>query len=366
MRARRRLLAPLLAAAALLATLLLARWMLREPGQVPLGGEPGRERVAPPSTPGLEAAAPPPPAPAGTGGRAAAPAGVLEARAARIRGRVEDRAGRPLAGVALVLHAVDPAARRGLAVADGAVLAEGRCEPDGSFDLPAPRAGHARLGARAAGLAPASVLVDAQGAQVTLVLGAPARLVLELVDAQGAPAGAVQGRVELLQGDVLGQVALDGARVVLEGLAPGSTQVRAWLDDGRVAAAGPVQLRAGAEAALLLVLEAAAQVAGTVLDAGSEAPLAGAEVVLAAPGRRVAAGSTDAAGRFGPWPAGLPGEPVQVSVTHPGYAPALEGLPVLPAGGLPSEVQVHMEAAAGWQGVVVDRGGQPVAGAEGG
>lgn len=359
MRARPRPLAVLLASAALVATLLVARAWLQTPAPEPLEAQPLRTQPGTAPAPALEAHA----APAEAAGTVrGSPRSA--ARAARVAGQVVDRAGRRLGGVALALHAVELAARRGLAVEDGELLAQGRSEPDGSFDLPAPRAGHARLHARADGLARASVVVGAGGGQLTLVLGAPARLVVELVDAQGVAAGRVQGHVDLLQGHLLERLPLHADRVVLEGLAPGPAQVRAWLDDGRAGVAGPVSLRAGDEVQVLLALEAAAQVAGTVLDAGSDAPLAGASVVLAAPGRRVAAGTTDAAGRFGPWPAGLPGEGVQVSVTRAGYSAALEALPTLPAGGLPSEVEVRLEPATAWQGVVVDPAGQPVAGAE--
>lgn len=359
MRTRHRLLALLLACAALVGTLLLARAWLAPPAAEPLDTPPTRAQPGTTPAPALEA-----PAAAGAAPGQLLGASRSAAHAARVAGEVVDRNGRPLGGVALALHAVELAARRGLSVEDGAVLALGRSEPDGSFDLPAPPAGHARLHARAPGLARASVLVDASGGQFTVVLVPQARLVVELVDAQGAAAGSVQGQLEVLQGPMLERVPLAGDRVVLEGLAPGPVQVRAWLEDGRAGLAGPVVLRAGEEAQLLLVLEAAAHVAGTVLEAGSDTPLAGASVVLAAPGRRVAAGTTDASGRFGPWPAGLPGEPVQVSVELAGYAAALEGLPALPAGGLPTEVELRLEAAAPWQGVVVDRAGQPVAGAE--
>lgn len=359
MRARSRLLALLLACAALAGTLLLARAWLAPPSAEPLETPPTRAQRGTTAAPALEALAAADAAPPRLQG-----ASRGAATAARVSGEVVDRAGRPLAGVALALHAVELAARRGLPVEDGAVLALGRSEPDGGFDLPAPPVGHARLHARAPGLARASVLVDAAGGRLTLVLVPQARLVVELVDAQGAPAGSVQGQVEVLQGHVLERAPLAGDRVVLEGLAPGPVQVRAWLEDGRAGLAGAVMLRGGEEAQLLLALEPAAHVAGTVLEAGSDAPLAGASVVLAAPGRRVAAGTTDAAGRFGPWPAGLPGEPVQVSVALEGYAAALEGLPALPAGGLPTELELRLEAAAPWQGLVVDRAGQPVAGAE--
>ena len=278
-----------------------------------------------------------------------------------VRGIVLDASDRPIVGARLTLHAVDPVALRGLVVPDGPELAGTGSASDGTFALPAPVAGVARVTAWAPAHGRATELVSPAGARLTLVLAREALLDVLVREPDGRPAA--QGQV-LVDVDRSRHVqTLEAGRARLDGLPGGQARVRVLTPQGRVGEAGPLLLEAGTTREVLVVLVTGARLGGVVRDEENDEPIEGASVIVAQPGRSLAETVTDPAGRFGPLLAGAPGTAVQLSVQAPGHAGALLAL-TLSEGPEAAEVEVRLAPAELWIGRVEHPDGAAAAGVE--
>lgn len=327
-----------------------------------------------PTPPPPPAAAPTPtPAAAGTAPqpelqRAAAPPAVAAPvdPAAEVHGIVRDGSGAPIAAAVVT-------ARRGAADAYGlldreagesAVVASARTAADGSYHFALPPRRPHQLMAVAPGLAPAHRGGVCAGSRVDFVLAAPAGLrgVVTRERDGSAVAGA---RVRGWRRDALGarvgrfeaETDADGA-FECASLAPGTCTLAVQPVD----AAGPrwqqVELRAGEVTTVALLVPIGDDVGGTVLDAQTLRPIAGARVREGSAGREL---RTDADGRFA-----LPGfnrmANVDIHVEAEGYAPT-EAV-VITAGntGVRTPIEVRLRRGHRAHGRVADADGAPLAG----
>ncbi len=339
----------------------LGAWLLL---RVPAGSDAPLEGPAPRTTPVR---------PEGEAGASAAPRPEVlppqdeplvartPAAAPQVRGLVLDTTERPIAGARLTLCAVDPGALRGLVVPDGLELGGTSSASDGTFALPAPLTGVARVSATAPGHGRATQLVSPAGARLTLVLAREALLEVLARGPDGRPAVAGQVQVEV-DGSRHSQ-ALEAGRARLEGLPAGAARVRVRTPEGGVGEAGPLLLEVGTTREVLVVLVAGARLGGLVRDEETDEPLAGARVIVAQPGRSLGETVTDGAGRFGPLLAGAPGAAVQLSVQAPEHADALLAL-TLSEGPEATEVEVRLRPAEPWTGRVEHPDGAAAAAVE--
>ena len=123
-------------------------------------------------------------------------------------------------------------------------------------------------------------------------------------------------------------------------------------------------LRSDAPTALVVQLPPLVHLTGLVRSRAAGTPVSGAQVHVARPGVSVDAGTTDAAGRFGPISAGGRGERQFVAVRAEGFADALVPVVLRATAGDTQEIEVLLGNAAPWRGRVVDDNGEPVEGAE--
>lgn len=267
-----------------------------------------------------------------------------------LAGSVTD-AGRPVAGAEV------------LALREAVVLARTTSSPDGSFLLE--------------GVAPgATTVVAREGRRSSAPLGPLpllARERLEGLELSLLPGASLSGAcIDARDRTPLAQVAIEVAGVValtdaegafaLLDLPPGRVQLVASRE-GFARRTVEVELVAGQPRTLVLVLEGAARVRGTVVDA-AEAPIAGATVVARAYGRGAQGGSatrSDATGAFSldvspgvqrieaTGPAGglaqeevevVAGQTLEAVVLQLAPAASIAGRVKGPGGGVPAQLQV--------------------------
>lgn len=279
----------------------------------------------------------------------------------RVRGVVLDERELPLLGAQVRLHAVDLAAARGVAVADGPELAFALVDGDARFDLPAPVSGWARVSAARDGRAGAVALVDPAGGWFPLTLLPEAVLSVFVGTTRGL--AAPDGEVEVEAAGLRRTAPIVEGLAVLRGLPTGTARARAWSLTLGAGATAPIELRAGEATKALIALRPAPRVAGEVRERDGLVPIAGATVVLAIPGRALPAAETDAQGRFGPLDLGPIGERGVLSVSAPGYADALLEVRASASAETVPALVVTLEREVPWTGRVL-RGATPVPGAQ--
>ncbi|HWZ86059.1 MAG TPA: carboxypeptidase-like regulatory domain-containing protein, partial [Thermoanaerobaculia bacterium] len=271
-----------------------------------------------------------------------------------LAGRVVAQGAVGVAGARVVVRSERPAAF------DVVFFAEATAGADGTFTIAASPSGPRRLEVRAAGFAPFLHAVSAGGAAQRIVLEPGGALAGTVTDAAGRPAAAAI----VSSSGVAVRTAASG-RYRLAGVAAGTRDVEATLGVDQATQRGGLVVRSGAEVAVDLRLAPAASIAGTVTDAASRKPVAGARVSVfehgASPGavamRRATA---DTSGRFRAGPL-LPGR-YAVRAEHRGYlATALSGIDA--RSGAAASAAIALTPAASVAGRVVDEKGKPVAGA---
>jgi len=258
--------------------------------------------------------------------------GELELGAGRtLRGRVQDENGVALAGAEV---------RAGRRTEEGhAILAPSRTsDAEGRFAFTGlSDAGTLVVVARRDALAPWQA-VDVQGggadgsAECVVTLRAARELCVEVVDARGAPVPAPEFLLASgTESHDLGMLQAPPQRVAARALsdrpgwslgarAPGLYRVIARAP-GYAQSTGKVELPAGADAELRLVLGEVRTLEVVVRDAADQAPLAGASVLLVEGERALVRVNTDAAGRARLELPVTPAQPLVLRVTHPRFAP---------------------------------------------
>ncbi|GIW70836.1 MAG: hypothetical protein KatS3mg102_0378 [Planctomycetota bacterium] len=309
--------------------------------------------------------------PAPAGAALAAP----EANAAGIAGLVVGPDGAPVAGALLMAHALEALPRRSLLARPAALrhqppAATASSAADGSFALGGLAPGAYAVTARAAGFRSSAAV------EVELAAGGRAWVRLEL--RRGA---AIAGRVLLPEGAAAAGVrveavpeggrnpfasgaAAEGGETTsaadgsfrLEGLAGRRFTVTAWPDDPALAPAAQGGVRPGTEDLVLRLVRAQA-LGGRVLEAGTGAPVAGAQIeVEMAGGVRLGAAS-DAQGAFRV--AGVVPGRLVVRASAAGYAPFESEFAQAPP-----ELLIELLAGAAIEGQVIRaRDGAPLEGA---
>ena len=276
-----------------------------------------------------------------------------------VRGVVVDASGRGIPDATVSVRPIDFRSIRGAPYTDGPVLATGRSDRDGAFRLETDAEGWLRVVAEAAGRATVGQRIAGPGVAVHLVLPRAAQLDVTIVDDAGDPVAdaAVEARV---QETVLRASSNDAGLASLETIPPGTVRLRVGHPTHGTVVAGPYTVRMEERTEVAVVLPRGVPLFGTVRDARTGAPLAGAVVHVAHPGRSESAEPTGPDGRFGPVAGGGVGERVFLATRAEGYAPGLQ--PVVVGGLDRMEVDVRLEAADPWAGRVVDGRGRGVAG----
>lgn len=273
---------------------------------------------------------------------------------ARLAGSVVDDAGAALAG-ALVRVSRDPEpAGDSLAPWEKITAADGRWV----FDTLSP--GPLRVDVGAPGFEPTTRAIDPAATErdVRIVLRRTGAIAGRVLGADRAPAG---GAVVVLAGSGVWPArsvtaGADG-RFTLEGVPGGVYELRATRGDDVATPREGLFLEPGARAEVDLVLEPGATLEGVVIDADSETPLAGAELIVA----EDALGFSPRAVRTGPDGtfrfAGLRAMPHRVSARAEGYV-ARVGEERTPG----SPQRIGLRRAATLRGMVVDELDHPIAG----
>lgn len=291
-----------------------------------------------------------------TVGRTDADAGdVRLARGLTVRGVVHGPDGRPVADARVF-------ADRGLQPFPGET-AETRSEADGRFVLPGLTPGTLKIVAIADGLGRGSASAETGAEDVVLTLKAWGAIRGTVVDERGQPispfrvsaraADVFSGRFEEIA-DASGAFelpAIEAGSYTLEVRAPG--RVRLSLPAVNVSSGGVTDVGS-------LVLKGGGSVVGHVVDKAGE-PIAGAEVA-GRQGQRIilgdeAAAVSDAAGGFAL--NGFAAGPVQVTASHPLYAPANVSVAVDPAEG-PTDATLMLTTGGRIEGRLAKRDGTPV------
>lgn len=277
---------------------------------------------------------------------------------AAVSGIVAGADGKPIAGARVVV-------RQGFAPdrGDTTLFAEATTGSDGAFRIANAPPPPSRLFVRASGWAPAERPMRAASGPLRLVLERGVSLSGTVLDASGRPAAGALVR----SGAIAAAADADG-RYRLDGVTPGLERVEASAPGGLVARRGGVRVAAGTPATADLQLQPGAAIGGTVVDALTRRPIAGARIAVAeSPGSGVTASSepaasarTDARGKFSA--AGLlPGD-YEVSAARSGYLPAT--LPRVAATARSAgAAAVALVPAASISGRVVDAQGKPIVGA---
>jgi RNA polymerase sigma factor (sigma-70 family) len=349
-----------------------SRTVLRtEPAGDPIVATAPEPRAAPVSMPAVPHPAPISAVPSAPAVRAPAPVAPLVAPAsedaARIFGRVTDESGAPLAGVAVSLGpkaALEAPPAPGRSVETGV---NGAYEiagiPPGRYSLRVDPPRHASPPAEALEVAARAAI------ERSFRLGRGERATGRVVDRSGRGIGGIEVSImaatpapqsrpgaRLLVGEDRGATTAEDGTFEASGFSSANFQdARAVDPAGRYAAwRGP--FRAG----MAIVLDAAAIVTGRVLERGSGAPIAGADVAMLAPGLFGGArASTDDAGEFS-LPCSVLG-PATVRARAPGHAPGAADVDL--QAGLTASVTIEMGAGGTLLVTVVGPDGAPIAGA---
>lgn len=291
-----------------------------------------------------------------TAGRTDADAGdVRLARGLTVRGIVRGPDGRPVADARVLVD-------RGLQPFPGETP-ETRSEADGRFVLPGLTPGALKIVATADGLGRGSVSAETGAEDVVVTLKAWGAIRGTVVDESGQPISPF--RVSARAPDTFGgrseEIADASGVFELPEIEAGhyTLDVRA---PGRVRLSQPaVNVSSGAVTDVgSLVLKSGGSVVGHVVDKAGE-PIAGAEVA-GRQGQRIIMGDesaavSDAAGSFAL--NGFAAGPVQLSATHPLFAPATVSVAVDPAEG-PTEATLMLSTGGRIEGRLGKRDGTPV------
>lgn len=298
--------------------------------------------------------------PAGPGG--AGSGGTTAPRAeGEVQGEVVDDAGRPVAGADVTLARLGIGARRGVPMGDEPAFSRTTSDPDGAFALAAPPEGWMRVTAAAAGRATVGAIVGARGTHVVLRLPPAGSLRVTVLDGEGAPVPAAEVEVAAADASLSGTASAGGV-ATFHAVAPGPAVVRARAEGRAEATAGPVLVAIGEVREVLVSLAGLVRLGGRVVDDATGAPIAGARVFVARPGKAAAAGPTGADGSFQAVPAGAPGDEVLLSASATGYAPSLRPF-VLGPHVTETSALVRLAPAKPWRGRVVDGSGRAAPGA---
>ncbi|WP_236605422.1 carboxypeptidase regulatory-like domain-containing protein [Sandaracinus amylolyticus] len=282
-----------------------------------------------------------------------APVGPRPARGDReLAGRVVDPEGRgvPEARVQAVREDVD-----------GDVMREVRSGADGAFVLSELPTGRWTLRASASGFGASATVRDVPGSSEALVLTiAPvARVAGQVMGIDGAP---VSGAEIVLAGSGVWpartmQTGADG-RFVLEDVPPGVYEVQAHASTGAAPPRRGLVIEAGGRAYLTFHLEPGATMVGQVIDGETDAPIAGAQIVVAEGELAIAPRALRSNGEGAFRVAGLASGDHHVTVHAEGY------VPVVGARWTPGEpLRLTMERGAVLSGIVLDARRRPVEGA---
>jgi protocatechuate 3,4-dioxygenase beta subunit len=274
-----------------------------------------------------------------------------------VAGTVVASDGKPASGARVAVHQSARFERD-----ETAIFAEATTGLDGAFRIanapPAPE----RLSVRAAGWTPAEQFLRADSGSLRIALERGASVSGTVLDASGRPAAGALVR----SGSVAATSDAQG-RYRLDGVPSGLQRVEASAPGGMVARKGGVRLAAAAPASADLQLQAGVTITGTVVDALTRRPIAGARIAVAE-SHGSGAGSadpsafarSDAKGRFSA--AGLlPGDH-EVRAVKSGYLSAT--LPRVAASAkAAASAALALVPAASIAGKVVDAQGKAVAGA---
>jgi large repetitive protein len=276
---------------------------------------------------------------------------------AAVSGVIAGSDGKPVSGARVVV-------RQGVGVDrdEATFFAETTTGADGAFKIANAPPGLSRFSVRAGGWSPAERLLRPGSGPLRIALERGASVSGTVRDASGRPAAGalVRSGWVAVTTDAQGRYRLDGAP-------SGQQRLDASAPGGLVARKGGVRLASATPAAADLQLQPGVTIAGTVVDALTRRPVAGARIALAeAHGNGVSAtepsGSarSDAKGHFSA--AGLlPGD-YEVRVVKSGYLPAT--LPRIAASARSAgAAAVALVPAASISGSVVDAQGKPVVGA---
>lgn len=276
-------------------------------------------------------------------------------------GFVTDTAGAPVAGARVtIVHRPWErlSGRTQDAARDAADGASTHAAADGSFSLRLQQGDRVSLRAEAPGYAVTELRKVSAGERVTVVLGAPAVLIVRVIDAEGgAAAGAsvvcvpssgseARFRAEVVA-DASGTARIEGlssrADVLIVATSPAGAIARGTMrmDDRRTATA---ELR----------LMRTRTIVGAVTDGATGAPVAGAEI--GAEWHRRGVVKSDASGRF-EFPSWTGGGEFQLCAWAPGFAPEFVRV------GTADEVRLALRRGIVVTGRVVSPDGRPVEGA---
>jgi len=268
--------------------------------------------------------------------------------ASPVEGRVEDVAGRPLAGARVSGWALRDGVARDELPVETVADAEGRFVLD---ELPA---GPVRVRAEHPGHAPGHASLDARS-EVVLRLEPAGIVAGQVYDASGAAAG---GSTIRLAGSgiwpALERRADPDGRFRWADVPPGIYELHAERGSGLAPPERGIEVAAGATVYVTLRMEEAATLRGVVTGRGE--PVAGAEVTLTETGIALMprTTTTDAQGRFS---LATQAGTAQLAVRAAGFQTARLEVDA------PGDVDIALEPAARIEGVVVDMRDRPVSGA---
>lgn len=235
-----------------------------------------------------------------------------------------------------------------------------RTDREGGFEIADLPAGRWTVRASAAGFGESAAVRDVPGdAPLELALARVARIAGQVMGSDGAPVS--DAEIVLAGSGVWPARTMrsgEDGRFVLDEVPPGVYEVRAHSSAGAAPPRRGLTLEAGGRAYLTFHLEAGATMVGRVLDAATDAPIEGAQIVVAegelAIAPRALRSGSDGSFRV----AGLASGDHRVTVHAEGY------VPVVSASWSPGEpLRVAMEPGAVLSGVVLDARRRPVAGA---
>ncbi len=265
---------------------------------------------------------------------------------ATVDGRVVDGDGVPMEGIEVTC------------TADGPATCAGVSGDLGRFNLAVPP-GRIELAAAMEGRPPAKVLLrwvepGVQLSGVELVLDYGARISGDVVDRSGTPASA--GEVTAwLAGHLVGRAPVQRGVFAIEALPAGTLHVRAMAPGHGESEARAVELVAGGEQQVQLVLGAAQRLRGRVVD-GSGKPAPGARVAVRRQGteHEVGVQATGADGGFDIGSLGL--GPYDLIANKAGFAPARRAS----IGASREGIELTLLAGGGINGAV-EANGAPIA-----
>ncbi len=290
---------------------------------------------------------------------------IALAQAARVRGRVIDEEGDAVVGASVTID-YQPADDFNILDLDyghqATVVGEALTDEEGAFAMEVPRDWPLRLYARAEGRFSALLEDVFAGAEVVIVLGPSTTLLGRITRAlDGSPVEAVELSISLLSGPILAtaESSADGSYRLSElpaGLATLRIQCQ-WLADP---AWTQIELPRGGRVVHDVALEEGIAIHGTVSDARTSAPIAGAEIGAGWTfGRSV---RSDPAGEYELRGFGGPDE-YEICVRAPGYADARHEFPYTSMPAERTQLDFALVPGRRARGRVVDPAARPVEGA---